>query len=188
MAVTIRTNYPAVFKMPTTCVACGATAGKGLKWTIRKSQTYGTGERGHTIKAQVDLPLCPACHAVSRENTLGRNISLGATIGVVALGWFGLTYLYPLVPVESRTLAMIIGSVVLAGIFFLARWIAYRLNTRELTPEQKQRRQRVLKSAAITGGRGPAPMDRRSWIDLKFERREFATEFARLNGIPTTKT
>ena len=176
------TNYPIEYKMPMTCVACGAAAGKGTTWTIRSSQTYGPGERGRTIKSEVNLPLCAVCHAVSRENSTGRWISMGGTVLVLALAWFGLTYLYPLVPEDSRTLAMVIGSVLLGGMFFLARWISYRMNTREMGSEQKRRRDKVLKSAAITGGRGPAPLDRRSWIEIRFERADFAAEFARLNG------
>jgi hypothetical protein len=182
VAKKVQTNFPVEFKMPTTCVACGAAAGKGMTWTINGTQTYGTGERGRTIKAQVDLPLCPACRAVSHEKSTGRWISVGGTVLVLALVWFGLTFLYPRVPEDSRTLATVIGSVVLGGMFFLARWIAYRLDTNELSSEQKKRRDRVRKSAAISGGRGPAPVDRRSWIEIRFVREDFAAEFARLNG------
>ena len=90
MATKVRTNDPAELKMPKTCVACGAAAGEGLRWTVSKSRSSGSREHRRTTSVQVGLPLCEACHAVSREKPAGRWISLGGTVLVLLLGVAGL--------------------------------------------------------------------------------------------------
>ena len=76
----------------------------------------------------------------------------------------------------------VIGLAVLAGLFFLARWLANRVNTSGLNPEQMERRARVRKSAAITAWKSGGLLDKESWIEIEFERQQFADEFAGLNN------
>jgi hypothetical protein len=65
MAVKVKTAYYGNFHIPPLCAACGAAPGAGMTWKIGGSKSNWSGKQTTTLSLEV--PLCPACHAASRN-------------------------------------------------------------------------------------------------------------------------
>ncbi len=178
MALKVRTAYFNTFHIPQRCAACGQTPGEGLTWKVSGSKTDWTGKRTTTLA--VDVPLCPECHAVSRNKGWAKFVSVMGVIFTILL-CLVMAGLVGSGTIENVFLGYGIGIAVIVGFIYLIRWLGNLINTRDFTDEQRDRRKAVLKCARINSFKAPGMFDKTGNIQFQFGNVLFAQEFALMN-------
>jgi hypothetical protein len=179
MALKVTTPYNSQFLMPARCAACGSSPAPGLTWKVSGSKSNWSGKRTTTLSLEV--PLCQECHDVSTSKGWARFVQV---IGVL-LAILTCIVMAALVGsgVEKNTVVGLLAGLagfVLVG--WLTVWLAKVINERGFTPEQRERRRKVLKAARIISFKQPGMLDRAGKIVFRFENQAFASEFSGLNG------
>ncbi len=180
MVSKVKTPYFSSFNIPKSCVACGGTPGVDTTWKVSGSKSSWSGKQTTTMS--LEFPLCDQCYAVSRNASLARVVSVvGIVIGfgfcLVMAGLVGSGAF------DNAAVGVGIGVTLFLGLAVLVRWMTNWINQRDLTPEQRERRRLVQRSAKITGFKAPGLIfDKQGWVLFSFENASFAAQFSGMNS------
>ena len=173
MAIKVKTQYLGHFNMPRHCVACGGAPGLKTK-TASASKSDWSGKR--TTSLRLEFPLCQECAEVGKDTRFAIAIRLLGVLVSVPL-----CLLFTFMGSSIGQGAAVLGGVVLSlAVFLVAVWVSSLVNTRGMTPEQRERRRLVNRSVKIAGFRAPGLFSK-GWILFKFENDAFGNEFSALN-------
>jgi hypothetical protein len=170
-AVTVSTKYYSSFNMPPYCVMCGNTPGQGTM-QLERSQSSFLGGRTETMK--MDFPLCQECSKVwAKKSSCFQG--LVTWIGILLI--LGIAF-FAIIVLSGDAFALFLGGIlILAIILFLGWW-----SKRNWTPEEWERRKRIVRCVKIITFKTPGLFDKSGYIGFQFENPLFAEEFSHRNN------
>lgn len=170
----VRTNYMRDFQMPPVCVACGATPVIPGAKNATLQKNFG----GKLVTLQVGFPLCNECFAVSqKKEKTGPVIAFGVLL-IIALIIISATLSGSNDTPIYFILGIVIGAICVALIIF---WVI-KINRKQFTKEELERKTKLTLSVTITNFERPYMGNEKGFVEFDFFRNySYAEEFAKLN-------